>query len=136
MRGSQALTDARQEYHFLRDSATRCIPTDRGIDFYTYAGGHLNLVMAQALGVALPAETQSSDISISINKSAAMAFSKIKAGLVPLDRAGLLNNVKPTPTWLDQLKFSACLPAEIAKQVFFERLDIDAWDEFKQTLTV
>ncbi len=29
-----------------------------------------------------------------------------------------------------------CLPAEIAKQVFVERLDVDAWDEFKQTLTV
>jgi len=34
--------------------------------------------------------------------------------------------------WLDQLKFSACLPGEIAKQVFLERLNLDAWDEVRE----
>lgn len=131
-RGCQALTEAREEHDFLRDGANRCLATERGLEFLTYAGGHLNLVMAQALAAGLPAEAHATDISILIDKCTTVSFYKIKSCLAPLDRPALLSNVLPSPQWLDQLKFSSCLPGEIAKRVFVERLDIAAWGEFSE----
>jgi hypothetical protein len=129
-RGVQALTKWREQYEFLREDPTRCLATERGLEFFTYAGGHLNLVMAQALSASLPAEAHANDLSIVIDKCTTASFRRIKACLAPLDRPALLSNIQPTPQWLSQLKFSACLPESIAAQVFIERLDVTPWDEF------
>ncbi len=130
-RGSDALSNARDEHLFLRDNASGCISTERGLEWHTYAGGHLNLVLSQALASSLPAETHSNDFSILIDKDARASFATITECLEPLDRAALLSNVHTSPQWLDNLKFSACLPEEIANRVFLERLDVQAWDEFR-----
>jgi ATP-dependent Lhr-like helicase len=129
-RGVQALTKWREQYEFLREDPTRCLTTERGLEFFTYAGGHLNLVMAQALSASLPAEAHANDLSIVIDKCTTASFRRFKACLAPLDRPALLSNIQPTPQWLSQLKFSACLPEPIAAQVFIERLDVTPWDEF------
>lgn len=130
MRGSQALSETRAEHGFLRDG-TRCIADEKGLEFFTFAGGHLNLTMAQALGSGLPAEAHATDISISIRKTPGATYSKIRACLAPLDQAALLAGVQPGTQWLSQLKFSSCLPEHIAKRVFVERLDVGPWDEFR-----
>ncbi len=127
--GVQAIDAARLENAFLRENSTRCLPEARGVEFFTYAGGHLNLVIARALAVGLRAETHGSDLSVFIDKSAGVSWFKIRSCLAVLDRKGLLENAKPSPQWLTQLKFSACLPEDIAIRVFVERLDLEGWEE-------
>lgn len=130
-RGTEALSIARDEFSWLRNSATGCILSDRGLEWHTYAGGHLNLAISQALAIFLPANTQSNDCEVLIDRDAQTSFTSIREHLEPLSSESLLFSMQPPSQWLTNLKFSACLPDQVARRVFVERLNIHEWDELK-----
>jgi ATP-dependent Lhr-like helicase len=130
-RGTEALSIARDEFSWLRRSAAGCILSERGLEWHTYAGGHLNLVISQALATSLPANTQSNDFEVVIDKDAQTSFAAIREHLEPLSCESLLISMQPPSQWLTNLKFSACLPDQVARRVFVDRLDVHGWDELK-----
>ncbi len=130
-RGTEALSIARDESSWLRSSAAGCILSERGIEWHTYAGGNLNLVISQALATSLPANTQSNDFEVVIDRDAHTSFASIREHLEPLSSESLLISMQPPSQWLTNLKFSACLPDQVARRVFVDRLDVHGWDELK-----
>ena len=131
-RGTEALSNARDEHQFLRTNATGCMNTERGLEWHNYAGGHLNLVISQALATTLPAVTQSSDFGIVIDRDAKASFATISERLLVMSREALLSHVRASPQWLANLKFSACLPERVAQRVFVDRLHIEEWEKLRQ----
>ena len=131
-RGTEALSNARDEHQFLRNTTTGCMSTERGLEWHNYAGGHLNLVISQALATTLPAVVQSSDYSIVIDRDAKASFATLSEHLSAMGRGALLSHVRVSPQWLANLKFSACLPDSVAQRVFVERLNIEMWEKLRQ----
>jgi ATP-dependent Lhr-like helicase len=130
-RGTEALSIARDEFAWLRNSADGCILSERGLEWCTYAGGHLNLVISQALATALPANIQSNDFEVVIDKDTQTSFASIREHLEHLSSESLLFRMQPPSQWLTNLKFSACLPDTIARRVFVNRLNVHEWDKIK-----
>jgi ATP-dependent Lhr-like helicase len=133
-RGTEALTIARDEFSWQRNSAAGYILSERGLEWHTYAGGHLNLVISQALATALPAKTQSNDFEVVIDRDTQTSFASIREHLEPLSSESLLFSMQPPSQWLTNLKFAACLPDQVARRVFVERLNIQGWDKLKDNL--
>lgn len=131
-RGKDALASARHEQEFLALNPASCISTERGLEWHTYAGGHLNLAVSQTLAAALRAEVHSDDFIITIKEDPPSSFTEIEHALKPLDQEHLLNSICPSPQWISSLKFSICLPDDTAIRVFVKRLDITAWDQSKR----
>ena len=130
-RGTEVLSIARNEMSWLRNSAAGCILSERGLEWHTYAGGYLNLVISRALATSLPANTQSNDFEVVIDRDAHTSFASIREHLEPLSNESLLISMRPPSQWLTNLKSSACLPDQIARRVFVERLNVRGWDELK-----
>lgn len=124
-RGRAALATARTEYEFLQRQPSGIIGTDRGLEWHTFAGGHCNLAISQALSRHFGCTAQSDDFTICLEKSDKPSQRDILDFRNSQPAADLAALVNPPPKWLDQLKFSACLPESIGEKVFRARLNLD-----------
>jgi ATP-dependent Lhr-like helicase len=134
IRGQEALAQARKDYEILRNSTSSCMITDRGLEWHTFAGGHLNDVISITLSSLMHSETQSNDFEIVILRETEATYEVLSEILAPLSKDDLLSCMQADPQWLRNLKFSECLPHQIAQRVFVKRLNIDKWEIFKSVL--
>lgn len=124
-RGRDALATARSEYDFLHRQSSGMINTDRGLEWHTFAGGHCNLAISQAISRKFGFSAQSDDFAICVEKTGRITQAELTELRTSIPAATLAAQVDPPPKWLDQLKFSACLPESIGEQVFRARLHLD-----------
>jgi ATP-dependent helicase Lhr and Lhr-like helicase len=133
-RGREALSQARMDYQPLREQSSGCLGTEHGLEWHTFAGGDLNLAMAQTLSQKLSWQAQSDDFKITIPRAEGVAAAGIRECLAPLSSEQLVQNLQPSGHWLANLKFSACLPDQVARQVFVERLNMTGWTDHKSSI--
>jgi ATP-dependent Lhr-like helicase len=132
-RGRAALSNARAEYEFLHRQPSGIIGTDRGLEWHTFAGGHCNLAISQAISRQFGCTAQSDDFSICVDKTDRLTQTALEELRASTPAAALAAVVAPPPKWLDQLKFSACLPESIGESVFRARLHLEGLESVWQT---
>jgi hypothetical protein len=74
----------------------------------------------------------SDDFSICVDKTDRLTQTALEELRASTPAAALAAVVAPPPKWLDQLKFSACLPESIGESVFRARLHLEGLESVWQ----
>lgn len=131
-RGTEALKTAREENRLKGIGASGSFLSERGLEWHTYAGGHINLAVAETLALSLNAEAKHTDFEVTMSDRERLSFHEIRNSLCSTDAESLRCSVKPSSQWLLNLKFSSCLPEETAVRVFVERLNLEGWEKVQE----
>lgn len=115
-RAMAQLVEVRQQYAWAESGSTALVRTRDGkVDWWTFAGGVANTILAHQLGEF--GEAKANNISISIDGDPSLdALSRHIASLEA-------ETMRPVcdPAAIDNLKFSEALPRALAEDVFFAR---------------
>jgi ATP-dependent Lhr-like helicase len=121
-RARSAFISLREQYGFLRIEADVTV-TDRERDemrWFTFAGGLVNVALADALGARGSATASPSDFYI---RSSGAADAQRMIGLVRSQTGSeIRDSFNITNDYLEKLKFSECLPTSVAYDIIRERL--------------
>ncbi|MEY4572819.1 MAG: hypothetical protein RLZ10_2076 [Bacteroidota bacterium] len=110
------MQEIRMGYSFINMGESILIRQSIGeVQWYTFAGGLTNYLLADA--ISMPDATKPNNLSIKIKTDMKMDQ------LQMLISENIKNEIEPlfSTTVLDGLKFSECLPEDLAKQVFKAR---------------
>ncbi len=131
-RARTAFASLREQYGFLRTEADVTV-TDRERDemrWFTFAGGLVNVALADALGARGFTSASPSDFCI---RSTGAADALRMIGVVRSQSGSeIRESFKIADDYLDKLKFSECLPTGVAHEIVRERLF--RLDEIKSTI--
>jgi ATP-dependent Lhr-like helicase len=117
-RAEAAMADIRSEFAFARPGLTSVVIESTRARWWTWAGQRANASLGDALGGL--ASSRGDDLSIGVDPDQA-TVTEVRRRLAELDPASL-----PAPAvavdFAEHMKFSDCLPAELALEVARQRL--------------
>jgi ATP-dependent Lhr-like helicase len=121
-RARERITIIRAEFPWLEiDSSTVVTDSYGKVKWWTFAGGHANATLAHELATATRSRVQHDNFTVSFASD--IQSKKIESGIAELcsrDETGMCPAVDEES--IDGLKFSECVPKELAIELLQERL--------------
>lgn len=121
-RATQTLTELREENSWLQPKSTVVLQTGgQEVEWWTYAGSQVNAALASQLSRLTRSEVRCDSFMLTFQSS--LAFEDIKTAVSTVVRQNA-DDMYPAveEEALEGLKFSECLPAELAIQMLAHRL--------------
>jgi ATP-dependent Lhr-like helicase len=120
-RGHEQIGMLRQQFPWARESSTTVLTEEKSTTWWTFGGDRANAAIAAALQQHVGRHVDHDSVSVAVQTAGRTdGLSEAIEAVRAQDSAGLTPPVSEEA--LEELKFSACLPIEIARRVMEARL--------------
>lgn len=131
-RARDVITQLREEYVFLRESAAPLVSGDGGVKWWTFAGGRANSLLAVLLRERLDGRVAANNLCVTFSDLAAGSTGEISVAIAALAEPGVVSwqtarQYTSTSGRRRISKFQPCLPKDLELDLLARSLcDVDA----------